>query len=157
MYIGQTSRKFSTRMHEHKTAIEKQQWAHSGIAAHKRFCKEPVDWENPRILDTLQGKNKQWLRYNLRLRESIHIAKEKTGPGHGLNEDRGSYTRSSSWLPVFKTMHWCSWWWGGGRASALVCSTPPLYHSCPELTCFPIIDLNPSLFLPPPCQLLSPL
>ena len=49
-----------------------------------------IDWENPVKLDTMTGKSKFALQYDLRLRECLHIAKENTGPGHGLNEDWGA-------------------------------------------------------------------
>ena len=87
-----TTRKFSTRSKEHKKAYETQKWTHSGIVAHKQNCDQPIDWDNPTILDTMTGKNKTALYYDIRLRESLWIAKEKCGPGHGLNEDWGGGT-----------------------------------------------------------------
>ena len=103
-YVGMTARKIATRTNEHKKAVENKKWSHSGITAHKENCPLPVDWDNPQILDTMNAKNKKSLNFNLRLRESIHIAKENTGPGYGLNEDWGGYLKSRIWLPVFRTM-----------------------------------------------------
>ena len=91
-------------MKEHRRALETEKWSHSGIVAHKQECPLQVDWENPEILDSLRGKNKAALDYNLRLRESLYIAKENTGPGYGLNEDWGGYVKTRTWLPVFSRM-----------------------------------------------------
>ena len=87
----------------HSSCITKK-WTHSGIVAHKQDCPLQVEWDNPEILDSLRGKNKSALDYNLRLRESLYIAKENTGPGYGLNEDWGGYLKSRTWLPVFSRM-----------------------------------------------------
>ena len=103
-YVGKTKRKIRTRMKEHQRAYVNGNWTHSGIVAHKETCPLNVDWENPEILDSLRGKNKSQLDYNLRLRESLHIAKEDTGPGCGLNEDWGGYLKSRAWLPIFQKM-----------------------------------------------------
>ena len=103
-YVGQTSRKISIRGKEHQRAAERGNWKHSGISAHKQWCDEPVDWDNPVVLDTLTGKNKTVLQYNLRLRESLYIAKENCGPGHGLNEDWGGHLFTRVWHPLFQKM-----------------------------------------------------
>ena len=103
-YVGQTSRKIITRGREHGKAAERGNWSHSGISAHKQHCDRPIDWEKPTVLDTMTGKNKLALQYNLRLRESLHIAKENCGPGHGLNEDWGGHLYTRVWHPLFQKM-----------------------------------------------------
>ena len=52
----------------------------------------------------MSGKNRTALYFDIRLRESLWIAKENSGPGHGLNEDWGGHLRSRAWLPVFDKM-----------------------------------------------------
>ena len=104
-YVGQTVLKIVTRGREHGKAVEKGQWSHSGISAHKQTCDLPIDWEKPTILETMSGKSKLGLQYNLRLRESLYIAKENTGPGHGLNEDWGGHLYTRAWHPLFEKMH----------------------------------------------------
>ena len=89
---------------EHQRAAERGNVRNSGIALHKQFCDAPVDWDNPVVLDTLSGKNKASLQYDLRLRESLHIAKENSGPGIGLNEDWGGYLYTRVWHPLFEKM-----------------------------------------------------
>ena len=104
-YVGQTVRKIATRGKEHGKAVEKAQWGHSGISTHKQTCDLPIDWEKPAVLETMSGKSKLALQYNLRLRESLYIAKENTGPGHGLNEDWGGHLHTRVWHPLFEKMH----------------------------------------------------
>ena len=105
--MGQTCRKILTRGREHGKAVEKLEkanWSHSGVCAHKQECDLPIDWEKPAVLDTMTGKNKTSLQYNLRLRESLHIAKENCGPGFGLNEDWGGHLQTRVWHPLFQKM-----------------------------------------------------
>ena len=101
-YVGQTSRKIAVRGKEHGKVVERGNWSHSGISAHKQTCDHPIDWENPIVLDTMTAKNKLALQYNLRLRESLHIAKENCGPGYGLNEDWGGHLHTRVWHPLFQ-------------------------------------------------------
>ena len=49
----------------------------------------PIDWEIPAILETMSGKSKLALHYNVRPRESLYIAMQNTGLGRILNEDQG--------------------------------------------------------------------
>ena len=103
-YVGQTARKIVIRGKEHGKAVQRGDWKHSGISAHKQHCDLHIDWENPVILDTMTGKKKLPLQYDLRLRESLHIAKENCGPGHGLNEDWGGHLYTRAWHPLFQKM-----------------------------------------------------
>ena len=104
VYVGQTIRSICLRCQEHKRAAEKGNWSHSGIAAHKEHCSEPVDWENPTVLATFSGKNKKRLAYDTKVREALEIRRHNCGPGSGLNEDMGAYVKTSQWDPVFHKM-----------------------------------------------------
>ena len=103
-YIGQTCRSIDTRINEHRKAIEKEKWPHSGITQHKEICKTEIDWENPTVVKTMDNKNKKKLIYDLRVRESLEIRRHDSGPGHGLNEDYGAYVKTTAWNPVFHQM-----------------------------------------------------
>ena len=103
-YVGQTIRAIGNRCQEHKKAVEKGNWPHSGISQHKELCKEEVDWENPKILATMANKNKKRLAYDLKVREALEIKRQNSGPGSGLNEDFGAYVKTSQWNPVFHSM-----------------------------------------------------
>ena len=63
-----------------------------------------VDWENPTVLATMNGKNKKRLGYDLKVREALEIKRHNCGPGHGLNEDLGAYVKMTQWNPVFHSM-----------------------------------------------------
>ena len=104
IYVGQTIRAIGNRSNEHKTATEKGNWAHSGISQHKEHCQESVDWENPKVLATMSGKNKKRLAYDLKVREALEIKRNNSGPGSGLNEDHGAYVKTTQWNPVFHSM-----------------------------------------------------
>ena len=104
VYVGQTIRAIGSRCLEHKKASEKGNWPHSGISQHKEHCKEVVDWENPKVLATMNGKSKKRLAYDLKVREALEIKRHNCGPGSGLNEDLGAYVKTTQWNPVFNTM-----------------------------------------------------
>ena len=52
----------------------------------------------------MQGKNKKYLGYNMRIREALEIRRHKSGPGHGLNKDMGSYVKTDIWDTVLNAM-----------------------------------------------------
>ena len=64
----------------------------------------PVDWDNPKVLKTMSGKNKKGLAYSLKAREALEIKRQNSGPGQGLNEDLGAYVKTAQWNPVFHEM-----------------------------------------------------
>ena len=78
---------------------EREQWSHSGVTQHHQHCTQ-FDKENFKPLQTMQGKNKRWLGYNLKIREAMEIRRHNSGPGKGLNEDMGAYIRTDMWDPV---------------------------------------------------------
>ena len=104
MYVGQTARSFNTRWAEHGKAIEKQQWQHSGISQHHQHCPERFSLDNFETLQTMQGKNKRKLGYDLRIREAMEIRRHGSGPGKGLNEDMGAYIKTDMWDPVLSSI-----------------------------------------------------
>ena len=50
----------------------------------------------------MQGKRRQKLAYDLRVREAIEIRKHNCGPGRGLNEDMGAFVKTDIWDPVLR-------------------------------------------------------
>ena len=48
----------------------------------------------------MQGKNKQRLGYDLRIRAAMEIRRLSRGLGKGLNEDMVTYIRTHIWDPV---------------------------------------------------------
>ena len=101
-YIGQTSRCCQTRWQEHKRAIEKGQWSHSGISQHHQHCDEPFDTANCEVIKTFSNKNKKKLNYDLKVWEALEIKKNNCGPGRGLNEDWGGLRQNRRVEPCFQ-------------------------------------------------------
>ena len=75
-----------TRGKEHGNAVTRENWHHSGISAHKEFCKEPIDWDSPKVINTKTNKNKRKLNFDLKVCEALEIKRRNCGPGQGLNE-----------------------------------------------------------------------
>ena len=57
--------------------------------------------EGPEILYIANAKSKAKLKRDLRIREALEIQRHNCGPGHGMNEDYGSYVKTNQWGPVF--------------------------------------------------------
>ena len=103
-YIGQTCRSYEKRWQEHGRAVTKEQWQHSGVSQHYQQCTHPFTNENFSVLHNMQGKNKKYLGYNMRIREALEIRRHKSGPGRGLNEDMGAYVKTDIWDTVLNAM-----------------------------------------------------
>ena len=103
-YVGQAIRAIDKRCLEHKKASEKGNWQHSGISQHKETCNQPVEWEDLKVLKTMNGKNEKSLAYNLKVREALEIKRQNSDPGQGLNEDFGAHVKTTQWNPVFHSM-----------------------------------------------------
>ena len=104
IYIGQTGRSYEKRWAEHGKAVEKQQWNHSGISQHHQNCTHEFNKDNFTPIHNMQGKNKKYLGYNMRIREAMEIRRHDSGPGRGLNEDMGAYIRTDIWDPVLNSI-----------------------------------------------------
>ena len=104
-YIGETSRSFKLRHSEHMKAAEGGRWSHSGLTQHMEKC--DGDIQGPEILCRVNsnGKtSKNCLKYDLRIKEALYIRRYDCGPFKGMNEDIGSYVKTTQWDPVFATM-----------------------------------------------------
>ena len=66
-YIGQTGRHLRERIKEHKTALEKGNTHHSGIAEHAYDAHHEISWDSVKVLDQESDTNKRLVR------ESLHI------------------------------------------------------------------------------------
>ena len=73
----------------------------SGIAAHKKHCKEGnVNFDNPILLATINARSKRQADFKLDHMEALMIKLHQTGPGSGLNEDEGRRVRTRQWDPL---------------------------------------------------------
>ena len=80
VYIGQTKRRLSQRLTEHKRAVKVADFNSSALAEHAWCASHPVDWENTRVLSNCSD-------YHSRLvQEAIFIR----STSHTLNRDNGT-------------------------------------------------------------------
>ena len=103
-YVGETMRSFEKRDKEHNAAAAKGNWSHSGRTQHKQHCDAPIG--QPEILSRYneKKKTKEQTKFDLRIQEALFIKRFDCGPNHGMNEDWGSYVKTSAWAPVFNRM-----------------------------------------------------
>jgi len=110
-YIGETGRKFGTRLKEHKTEVvsitskpftrgqrasslsEQNKSALTDHASHENHV---INWSAATILDTESDNSTRWIK------EAVHIRKEGR---QSLNRDEGSYTLSHTYSRFLATSH----------------------------------------------------
>jgi len=110
-YIGETGRKFGTRLKEHKTEVEyitskpftRNQRASSlseqnksALTDHASHDNHVINWLASTILDRESDKNTRWIK------QAVHIRKKGQ---QSLNRDEGSYTLSHTYYRFLATSH----------------------------------------------------
>jgi len=110
-YIGETGRKFGTRLKDHKTEVEsitskpftRNQHASSlseqnksALTDHISHDNHVINWPASTILDRESDKSTRWIK------EAVHIRKEGQ---QSLNWDEGSYTLSHTYDRFLATSH----------------------------------------------------
>jgi len=110
-YIGETGRKFGTRMKEHKTEVEpitskpftRNQRASSlseqnksALTDHASYDNDMINWPATTILDRESDKSTRWIK------EAVHIQKEGR---QSLNRDDGSHPLSHTYDRFLATSH----------------------------------------------------
>ena len=106
-YIGETGRKLSTRISEHRKDSQQVQdkiftrrarqdslatTNKSAITDHVASNNCIIDWEDVTILDNEKDKSKRWIK------EAIHIRKN----GNNINRDSGNHDLSRLWDNILK-------------------------------------------------------
>ena len=97
IYIGETSRKFKTRLKEHQDEAEEASSKHftraqrkasastinkSAITDHIAATNHTIGWGDSKILTKESHRTRRWIK------EAIHILKQS---GHTMNRDMGNY------------------------------------------------------------------
>ena len=99
-YIGETKKKVSSRLEEHRRDIDNSKWTNSGCTEHARDCDGVFNWgENVTI--AVESND-----HRRKIREALEIRHMKTGPDQfqGLNRDTGTITSSNSWNALFSKL-----------------------------------------------------
>jgi hypothetical protein len=97
VYVGETKRKLSQRLHEHKRDVEKlekgdQSGLASAVAEHDQECRKGIDFDRAKCLVREDHFNRR------KIRESIEIYKSKW---FNFNRD-GGRTLSRTWMTVLR-------------------------------------------------------
>lgn len=96
-YRGETKKKISTRIKEHKEYIRKNQPKKSGIALHASTCDGEVLFEEA---ETEAVQPNKFLR---KVREALEIQKHDCHTSYGgMNPDKGQYVTTKFWIPLMK-------------------------------------------------------
>ena len=98
--MGETKKKISTRLGEHEKDIFKGNWKSSGAVEHAKSCDAGIKWDSAETV-AVEPEYHRW-----KIRESLEIHKQKTGPAHstGMNRDNGTCVRSS-WNSIFRSIN----------------------------------------------------
>ena len=90
--------------------MEREKWSHSGLAQHKKDCKEPMNW-TPEVLSRVSDKNPQRLKHLLRVEEAMWIRRLNCGPAKASTKT-GAHTSRQMHGHLYSRR--CDLWgWGG--------------------------------------------
>ena len=96
-YRGETKKRISTRLGEHKTYIEKEEWKKFGVALHSRQCSGKIEFEKARTVAVIDNK------FERKIRETLEIQKHGCFKDDGgMNPDKGKYVTTKFWYPLLK-------------------------------------------------------
>ena len=96
-YRGETKKRISTRLEEHKTYIEKEEWRKSGVALHSRQCNGKIEFEKAKTVAIISNK------FERKVRETLEIQKHGCYKDEGgMNPDKGKYVTTKFWYPLLK-------------------------------------------------------
>ena len=96
-YRGETKKRVSTRLGEHRTYIEKAEWKKSGVALHSNQCSGKIEFEKAKTVAVINNK------FERKIRETLEIQKHDCFKDDGgMNPDRGKYVTTKFWYPLLK-------------------------------------------------------
>ena len=96
-YRGETKKKIDTRIGEHRTNVEKEEYEKSGVALHSRTCPGEIDFEGAETVAVIHNK------FNRKVRETLEIQKHDCHiSAGGMNPDKGQYVTTNFWVPFLK-------------------------------------------------------
>ena len=96
-YCGQTKKRAYTRIEEHHTNIEKEEWGKSAVALHSKNCNGRIEFERSKTVAVMHKT------FERKVRESLEIQKHDCHVSQGgMNPDRGQYMKTNFWYPMLK-------------------------------------------------------
>ena len=96
-YRGQTKKRTYTRIEEHHTNIEKEEWGKSAVALHSKNCNGRIEFEKAKTVAVVHKT------FERKVRESLEIQKHDCHVSQGgMNPDRGQYMKTNFWYPMLK-------------------------------------------------------
>ena len=96
-YRGETKKKIDTRIGEHRTNVEKEEYEKSGVALHSRTCPGEIDFGGAETVAVIHNK------FNRKVRETLEIQKHDCHiSAGGMNPDKGQYVTTNFWVPFLK-------------------------------------------------------
>ena len=79
VYIGQTGRRLSQCLAEHKWAVKSADFNSSALAEHARSASHPIAWENTRILSNCTDLHSRLIEEAILIRNTSHTLNRDTG------------------------------------------------------------------------------
>ena len=96
-YSGETKKRTLTRIEQHRTNTEKEEWTKSAVALHSKDCNGRIEFENAKTVAVVRKK------FDRKVRESLEIQKHDCHIDHrGMNPDKGQYLKKNFWYPMLK-------------------------------------------------------
>ena len=91
VYVGETKKKISTRIAEHKRDVFNGQWKRSGASEHAKNCSHEFEW------DSATSLSREPNFFKRKIREALEIRTAARSQVNTFNRDNGNVLKSSSW------------------------------------------------------------
>lgn len=96
-YRGETKKRILTRLSEHETNVDKEEWGKSAVALHSSRCDGRIQFEKAKTVAVVSGK------FERKIRETLEIQKHDCHKDDGgMNPDKGQYVTTKFWYPLLK-------------------------------------------------------
>ena len=96
-YRGETKKKISTRIQEHRKNVEKKEWNKSALAHHAKDCQGTIEFEKAETVKVISN------RFDRKIREALEIQMHDCHHNNGgMNIDKGQYVETKFWTPLLK-------------------------------------------------------
>ena len=96
-YRGETKKRISTRIEEHKNNVQKDEIEKSAVALHNKHCTGNIAFENAKTVAVVSNNFKRKVREALEIQK--HDCHVSVG---GINPEKGQYVTTTFWLPLLK-------------------------------------------------------
>ena len=96
-YRGQTKKKIDTRLKQHRSNVDKEEFDKSAVALHSENCPGEIKFDEAGTVAVIHNKFAREVRETLEIQK--HDCHHTLG---GMNTDKGRHVTTTFWIPLMK-------------------------------------------------------